>query len=165
VEGLWVLLGAVVGIAGSLLVQWTVRRSSSRTAIYLEFLPGLERTLIRYHRVAVQDRNHGPLWVLRDSDWITDRDTDQLRRQAIIAGGRDLARAIEIVRRWANLAKLVDPELGTLTSQVLGEEKVTKAAQEALDAVRSYQAWLERRFLRRLRRIEPSARPGVSSSG
>ena len=146
-QAIFLIVGAALGFLGSLLVQRQQRRSQFRTHIYLELLPNLQAIAGRFHRVADQDRRvAAPVWILRDDDWLSVRDTDRLCGSAIVAGRSDAKRAALVRSRWEAMANMMDPDWGNPMDLVYANPAFRDAARQAWDAITAYQILLERRF-------------------
>jgi hypothetical protein len=150
----FLIVGVFLGFLGSLYVQARQRRFQARSSLYLDRLPALEKKAARFFSVADQNPQRGPLYFLRDDDWVYIDEADALYRDSVLAGRAETVKAAEVRRRWKVMADRMNPEWGTPTQLVLGDEQFRAAANEALEAIRDYQAWLERRFRwdRKLRR-------------
>lgn len=144
---IFIVLGAVLGFVGGLIIIWRQRVSQFRANIFLEILPELESTAERFHYVASQTYppTSNPSY-LRDDDWLDPKDTDHLYRCSLLAGRSDTVRARRVRDRWAAMANRMDQDLGTPSNQVYADKDMAAASRQVLVSINEYKFWLEAKF-------------------
>jgi hypothetical protein len=156
-EALFLVAGAALAFAASLVLQREERRSATRSRIYLDLLPELQRRATHYNHIADQDPETGNAWFLKDNDWPYLTEADAIHRHAMLLTKDDAAFGIDIRDCWMAFARAVDPDYGSVNELILGDARMAAATKAVMDSVAAYSAWIEQRNRGRVRgRRSPS---------